>query len=267
MTEVIAPSRRLLPSRRLGLPTGNRRVPEANATVVGRADLTPAVATFTIRPDDRLPPFAAGQYFSLGLPVESRLLQRPYSAASTAVDDAVELVIRLVPGGELTPRLWRQGPGDRVHLGPPKGLFRLADDDPRPHLLLATGTGIAPLVAMTAELATRPAPPTTLVVHGVAYEAELAMRERVERTARQAPWLRYAPSVSRPLDPMNARWNGLVGRIDTSLPAILEQTGIKPATAVAYVCGNPSAIMAIREALSNLGMPNNAVFSEAYWSG
>ena len=53
-----------------------------------------------IRPDEPVPPFVPGQYFALGLRVDDRLLQRPYSTASLPpASDGLEFLVRLVPGG------------------------------------------------------------------------------------------------------------------------------------------------------------------------
>jgi ferredoxin-NADP reductase len=53
-----------------------------NATLVERHDLTGSIARFRIRPDEVAPAVEPGQYFALGLPVDRRLLQRPYSTAT-----------------------------------------------------------------------------------------------------------------------------------------------------------------------------------------
>lgn len=265
MTSALAPSRRALPARQLGAPLRPAPTLGPNATIVERRDPAPSVALFSIRPDAGVPAFSPGQYFSLGLPLAGQLIQRPYSAASTAGDDTIDFVIRLVDGGAFTPRLFGLQPGDRVRIGPPKGLFRLGEHDDRAHLLIATGTGIAPLASMAAALRARSAPPRTVVVHGVARADELALRDRLEAWASPGTWLSYRPVVSRAGHPANADWPGPTGRIDAVLPAVLADLGLDPRGAVAYVCGNPGAIGAVARALSELAMPAAAIVTEAYW--
>jgi CDP-4-dehydro-6-deoxyglucose reductase len=91
--------------------------------------------------------FTPGQYVRIGYEDEE---PRVYSVASSPNEDAVELCIRRVPGGELTPvlcdevtvgdELFVRGPyGDELELGEP------ADTDP---VFVATGTGVAPLRSM-----------------------------------------------------------------------------------------------------------------------
>jgi ferredoxin--NADP+ reductase len=239
----------------------------ANATIAWRDDLTATVARFGIRPDDGVPAFQAGQYAALSLVIGGRVVQRPYSAAtaSTAAaapaDAEVEFLIRLVTGGALTPALWRARPGDRVRLGRPKGLFLLTPDDARCHLLLATGTGVAPLVAMATVLRSRgPVPPRIVLIHGVREADELAYRDRLEAWARADPRIHYLPVVSGAGD-----WPGRRGRIDAALPSIVDELAVDPAGAVAYLCGSPGMIEGVSAVLGDLGLAPAAIRSERYW--
>ncbi|HYL39991.1 MAG TPA: FAD-binding oxidoreductase [Candidatus Binatus sp.] len=252
-----APSRRLLPARRLGTPS-------PNATVVRRIDLGPTMARFALDPDEEPQPIRPGQYVAIGLERDGRIIQRPYSVASSAAEAWLDFAIRLVPGGALTPALWRLGPGDRVRIGPPRGLFGLSEGDPRTHLLLATGTGIAPLVAMARSLHASAAPPRTVIVHGVARVEELAYAAELGAWAGGHAGWRYVPAISRPTDPSNVAWRGPVGRLDVVVPAVLDDLRLDPSDAVAYVCGSPDMIHGLSRGLVALGMPASAVRSEAY---
>ncbi len=251
---------------------------EPNATLADRHDLTGSVARFTIRPDDGVPPFEPGQYFALGLTVDGKPLLRPYSTASARGETSqLEFLIRLVPDGAFTTRLWALGVGDRLRIGRPKGLFTLRPDDPRTHLFIATGTGLAPFLSMVetlvredAERAGRPgrtpaAAPRAIVVHGVAYVPELAYRDRLERLEALGVGVRYVPALSRPGHPANDGWTGLTGRIDAALGPVFEDHGIDPADTVAYLCGNPEMIAAAERTLTERGLAAEAIVSEHYW--
>lgn len=257
MTASLAPSRRLLPARRLGTPP-------PNATLVARSDLSPTMATFAVLPDGGVPAFSPGQYFALGLAIDRHLVQRPYSASSAAADPTLEFAVRLVPHGALTPRLWQLRPGDRLRVGPPRGLFGLLDGDTRTHLLLGTGTGVAPLVAMARSLAARPRPPRTVVVHGAARADELAFGPRLAGWAATTPGWRYEPAVSRPAEPPNAGWHGRVGRVDAAVGSLVGELAVDPTDCVAYVCGNPEMTVSVTEGLIGLGLPSEAIRAEPY---
>ena len=241
---------------------------------MSRIDLTETVARFTLRPDAGALPFEPGQYFALGLVVDGRLVQRPYSTASAAGPGRdLEFLVRLVDGGTFTPRLWALRLGARLRLGRAKGLFTLRPGDPRAHLFIATGTGIAPLVSMlealAADEAARPRndddTPRAVVIHGVARVGELAYRDRIEGMAGGQTRIRYSPLISRPTHPDNARWTGLTGRIDARLDELCDVHGLAPADSVAYLCGNPAVIAATELILARRGFARDAIVSEQYW--
>lgn len=243
-----------------------------NATLVRRIDLTAAVARFIVRPDQGVPAFAPGQYFALGLTLDGRVLQRPYSAASPPGSGRhLEFLIRRVPGGRLTPALWELGEGARLRLGRPKGLFGLDAGDHRNHLFVATGTGLAPALSMLGSLrasvdSATSTPWRAVVVHGTSTVRELAYRDRLERWARADPRVAYVPVVSRPGHPANAGWNGATGRVDGLIGAVCERYGLGAAGTVAYVCGNPDAIVAVTRALMARGFTAGEIVTEQYWT-
>jgi ferredoxin-NADP reductase len=261
---IASPRRPLPPPRRLD-PAAHA----ANATIVEREDVTPSIARLRVRPDGGVPAFEPGQYLALGITVDERLLQRPYSTASPRGDqDEFEFLVRLVPNGELTPRLWELRTGARLRMGRPKGLFVPDPDDPRRPVYIATGTGIAPLLSMLEtrlrEVPDGPAHRRPIVIHGVARAAELAYRDRLEALAARGRVV-YVPAVSRPADPANAGWNGATGRVHTLVASVLAEHGVDRSQTVAFLCGNPAMVDAVDVALRTLGMPPEAVRSEAYW--
>lgn len=239
---------------------------EANATLVARDDLSDAMSLLRVRPDEGVPQFRPGQYFALGLWVEGRLVQRPYSAASwSATAGELEFLVRLVPGGELTPHLWTLSESARLRIGPPKGLFGLVPDDERTHLFISTGTGLAPFVAMVDQLRQRRRPPRVVLVHGASHVAELAFRDRLEAQDGLAS-IRYVPAISRPDDPRNAGWPGATGRLETVVPDVWEHLRLDASATVAYLCGSPGMIESGRRVLVAHGMALGSIGSEEYWS-
>ena len=218
-----------------------------------------------MRPDDGPRSFAPGQYFSLGLEIDGRIVRRPYSTASAPGSMELEFLIRRVEAGVFTPVLWATRAGDRLSLGRAKGVFTLAPDDERQPVLIATGTGLAPFVAMVRAGAGRPDPAPAVVVHGVAHAGELAYHDELSALAA-AGRIAYLPVVSRPAHPANTGWTGPVGRVPDTLAAIVARGTFDPAACVAYLCGNPGMIGAAGAVLESLGVPPEAIITERYWA-
>jgi ferredoxin--NADP+ reductase len=242
--------------------------PRYNARLVRRLDLTGSLAVFWVAPDDGPARFEAGQYFALGVEVAGTLVQRPYSAASSPRSraGAYEFYVRLVTGGVFTPLLWRLESGHRLSLGRPKGRFVLTADADRTHLLIATGTGVAPFVSMLRTLRADRIRRRAVVLHGASYVADLGYRAELEAyQGAGADPLRYVPTISRPWAPENAAWNGRTGRVETLLPAVYDELGLRPESAVAYLCGNPEMVARVEAYLRGRGCAPADIKKELYW--
>lgn len=242
-----------------------RRAPaEPNATLVRRESLTESIALFHVRPDGGPVAFDAGQYMSIGLPQADGLLQRPYSPANPPGGADLELLVRRVPDGQLTPLLWELPLGTRLRVGRAKGLFRLIPDDRRHHLFVATGTGLAPMISMIATLLARPTPPPVTLLHGVRYLDELAYRERIGAWERRGQ-VRFAAAVSRP-PALHARDDAMLqGRLPDLMPTLWRFLGAEPASTVAYLCGNPAVVQRVGDFLEDAGVAADGVRREEYW--
>ena len=134
--------------------------------------------------------FEPGQYLTIGVVVDGKLLQRPYSVASApqvSGTDGYEFYVRLVPVIRFTTALWRLPIGHRMRMIGPKGKFLLEPDDERAHLYVSTGTGIAPFISMIRDTMLRgDRRRRRSSLHGCSFADELGYRD-VPRGARARP--------------------------------------------------------------------------------
>lgn len=233
----------------------SRPAPAANATLVGRDDITATLAVFVIELDQPLAGWRPGQYVSLCVEVAGELIQRPYSIVSCgAAGTRLELFVRRLPNGRLSNLLWSLSPGDRLVVGPPRGLFTLDSDDRRPRVMVGTGTGVAPLVAML-DAATHGGDHTrSVLIQGASFAGELAFGERIRSWVDAGLPLDYRPTVSRPHELRNAGWVGRTGRADSQLSGLLDEwRWLRAGGSVAYVCGNPEMVAACSSLLREAG--------------
>ncbi len=234
-------------------PRPARAAAAANSTLIARIDFTDSLAGFHFLLDTPLAPFLPGQYVSIGVADGAGLAQRPYSVVSLdASRRRVELFIRRIPGGSLSGRLWALPVGARVRVGPARGLFTLDPRDER-RLFVATGTGLAPFLAMLqASLATADGIRTTLI-HGASHADELTHADRIGGWFAAGLALDYRPTISRPAEPRNADWAGLTGRAETQLESLLAAGELAIGATRAYLCGNPLMIAACSRLLTEAG--------------
>ncbi|ASW55114.1 globin domain-containing protein [Plantactinospora sp. KBS50] len=168
--------------------------------VLGHERRTFDVAVLTLRPSYLLP-FTPGQ--SVGVSVPTARSWRYYSPANAArPDGTLELHVRAVAGGVVSSRLvYGLAVGDQVHLSSPVGdrllLDRAGGGD---LLLLAGGTGWAPLKALVEQVAAEDRDRRVHLYVGARSPLELYDGEALDKLAASHPWLtvRYALGGGEP---------------------------------------------------------------------
>jgi ferredoxin--NADP+ reductase len=240
-----------------------------NARLVRREDATESLASIWVRFDGEPTPFEPGQYMTIGVMVDGKLVQRPYSVASPpsrAGDDGYEFYVRLVQGGTFTPILWQLPVGHGMRMIGPKGKFMLRPNDDRTHVFISSGTGNAPFISMMRQLLLDGRPRPAIMLNGVSHAHELGYRDLLEGWQASGEYpVTFVPTVSRPNDPLNASWMGRTGRVETILGPVLDEMGLSPANSIAYICGNPDMIVSAEETLLGRGYPEDQVHKELYW--
>lgn len=255
---------------------------EYNATVIERTDITPDLMILRLQTDGKQPSFTAGQYIVLGLKAvdpetgQERMIQRAYSIASpSTTTDHLEFYLSLVPGGQLTPKLFTLEKMDRLYVAPKAvGLFTLDRIPEGIHaLLVATGTGLAPYMSMVRSQLVCGGARKFVVLHGARHSWDLGYRDQLEELSRQCTNLIYLPAITRPKE--DTAWNGLTGYLQEVLVSgVIEQkTGLKltPQHFHVFLCGNPAMIEASRERLLPLGFTpdqgrvSGSLHTEEYW--
>lgn len=257
---------RPLPARPLPLSTAvARSAGAANATLVARRDVGRSAALFALWLDAPLVAYQSGQYVAVGLPVAGDLVQRPYSIVSASAEGRrIELFVRLVPGGALSPSLLRRDQGARLRVGPPRGMFTLEIGDRRPRLLVGAGTGVAPLLAMLEDSTVRADGVPATLVHGVSHADELVFDNRLVAWRERGLALDYRPTVSRPLEPRSEGWSGRCGRAEVQLAAVVSEHDFEPDNVVAYLCGSPAMVEQASFVLADAGVPRSAIRVERF---
>jgi len=239
-----------------------------NAILTRRVDQTESLAFFWVAYTGEPVAFEPGQYLTIGVESNGKLVQRPYSVASSPREtaDGYEFYVRLVNGGTFTPLLWRLPEGHGMSMKGPKGKFVLEPQDDRTHVYISTGTGIAPFVSMMQTTRIDGDPRRTVVLHGVSYESDLGYRELLEgwQASGEYPTV-YIATVSRPNAPENAGWTGRAGRVEAIVDDVYDELCLTTDDSIAYICGNPDMILAVEQTLLARGFSEPQIRKELYW--
>jgi len=240
-----------------------------NARLIKRVDHTSDLATFWVKFDGEPTHFDPGQYMTIGVYADEKIVQRPYSVASppeVADSEGYEFYVRLVPIMRFTTLLWRLPLGQGMRMIGPKGRFMLEPDDKRTHLFVSTGTGIAPFIAMMRQHLIEGAPRRVVMLNGSSYVDELGYRDMLEAWQADGTYpLTYVPTISRASDPRNAGWDGRTGRVESTVLDVVRDLELRPEETVVYICGNPDMIINVEELLMGAGFPEFHVKKELYW--
>ena len=203
--------------------------------------------------------FYAGQYVNLTVPGTTH--QRAYSMASPPEDDAaLEFLVRLIDGGAMSDflraALQSEPPaGTVIALKGPHGVF-YRRESLAPLLLIAGGTGLAPMLSMLRQLARRGASRRRITLcFGVTAPRDLFGLDALAGLADRLPGLERRLAMLRP----EASWTGAAGLVTD----LLEPADIG-ASPDAYLCGPPPMIAAARAKLAALGQPPARIFAEEF---
>jgi phenol hydroxylase P5 protein len=229
-------------------------VRDYTGTVERLEDAARGVRRLVIRLERPLP-FNPGQYVLLDVPAGEK---RPYSLASSPADGSrIELHIKRSPSGIATDG-WvfkDLAVGDAVSLSGPYGRFSFRPARTQPVLLLAGGTGLAPMKSMLAHIAETGSGHEVVLYHGVATRADLYEHEWLERLAAENPWFTYRPALSR------EAWGGRTGRV----PAQLAEDYPKASGHVAYICGSPDFVTDTMKALMKARLFPRDIYREDFF--
>jgi CDP-4-dehydro-6-deoxyglucose reductase len=196
--------------------------------------------------------FLAGQYIDFLLKEGKRrsfsLATRPETAGVTAL----EIHVRHVPGGQFTDHVFEKlKVRDLLRFEGPLGSFYLREDSTKPIVMLASGTGFAPIKSIV-ELALEKkiARPITLYWGGRLkrdlYQLELA---------RSWPHVKFIPVLS------DEKWEGRTGFVHRAvMEDFPDMSGVQ-----VYACGAPIVVESARRDFSaQCKLPPDEFFADSF---
>lgn len=224
--------------------------------VVAQDRLTPDIRCLSVALDEPLP-YRGGQYALIGL-ASLPGVSRSYSFASAAQPDGpVRFFVRKVPGGVFSTHVNDHDlRGDAVTVEGPHGDFWLRPSG-APMLLVAGGSGLAPVLALLQEAAAAGVARSVTLLFGARTPEDLFALDEIQTLARD--WrgsLRFVPVLSEV--PPGAAWSGARGRVTEHIAGLLEEG------AHAYLCGPPAMIDAAVAVLEQRGVRREHIHADRF---
>jgi len=217
--------------------------------------------------------YRAGQYLEFIL---KNNVRRSYSIATAPhADEPIALHIRHMPGGQFTDSLFG-GAGtavkerDILRFEGPLGTFFLREENTQPIVLLASGTGFAPIKAIAEHILHRrlagradgdPPPCAVRLYWGCRARKDLYLHELPQRWAEEQPDFSYVPVLSDALP--EDGWSGRTGLVHRAVMADLpDLSGYQ-----VYACGVPIMVdSARRDFVQQCGLAEDHFYADAFTS-
>lgn len=196
-----------------------------------------------------------GQYLDVLLDDGRR---RAFSIANAPHDDdTIELHVRRVAGGGFTTAVFdRLKPGALLRVEGPLGTFVPREDSERPMLLMAGGTGFAPIKALVEHFLHLGARRPMTLYWGARGAADLYLRGLPERWARDVPGFRFVPVLSDD------------GSADAARRGLVHEALLDDHPDLAgfdlYMSGPPTMIDAGRRAFADAGLPEDHLYYDSF---
>ena len=264
LTCCAAPQTDCVVQQRVVPGAGEFAIQKMPARVISITRAAPDVAVLRVQlPANVAFKYRAGQYVEFILRDGAR---RSYSMANAphnlGATPAIELHVRHMPGGRFTDHVFgAMKEKEILRLEGPFGSFFLREDSDRPIVLLASGTGFAPIKAIVEHMQhkgiTRPA----VLYWGCRKRADLYQHDWVEQAVQTLPTLRYVPVLSEP--GADDGWTGRTGFVHQ---AVMEDWPDLSGHQV-YACGTPLMVEAAqRDFVQRCGLPAEEFYADSFTS-
>ncbi|MET3130894.1 CDP-4-dehydro-6-deoxyglucose reductase [Oxalobacteraceae bacterium GrIS 1.11] len=215
------------------------------------------VLTLQLPASERLQ-YRAGQYIEFMLRDGKR---RSYSMANApSLDGPLTLHIRHMAGGLFTEQVFgTMKERDILRFEGPLGTFFLREDSDKPIVLLASGTGFAPIKAIVEHMIALKSPRAMVLYWGGRRPQDLYMDQLCRRWAQELPNFSYVPVVSDALP--EDQWPGRAGFVHQAVMADLpDLSGYQ-----VYACGAPIVVdSAKRDFVQSCKLPEDEFYADAF---
>ncbi len=251
---------------KIEIPEELFNVREYEAKVESIVDMTPTIKKLRLRlKEGEEINFKPGQYVQLKAPPiykgNDEEVYRAYSIASPPSEKSyIDLIIGYVPGGICTTYVHQfLKEGDTVNINGPYGHFYYQDHPDNEMVLVAVGTGMAPILSILYHMKENNIERKAKFYFGARTPEDLFLVDEMKEFEEILYDFEFVPTLSRALDEHN--WTGeRGGRVNVVLDKHIE----KPEDKEAYLCGSAGMIDSVVQVLIEKGIIEEAIYYDKF---
>lgn len=215
--------------------------------------------------------FLPGQYVNIAVPgtgtvdsvpgsdTGSGAATRSYSFSNAPDDARLTFLIKLTPGGAMSTYLTeRAAVGDTLTFTGPHGSFFLRAAD-RPILLLAGGTGLAPILSILRRLRDDGSHRRAHLIYGASTDDDVVALDELTQLAADLPGFSWDYCVA---DPASSAPNK--GPDKAYVTSLIEPAHLYNGDVAIYLCGPPPMVEAVRKHVAGSGIEPSGFFYEKF---
>ena len=204
--------------------------------------------------------FIPGQFITISINVNDKLVRRPYSIASKPKLGSLDLCIKILPNGKTTPTINQIKIGDEIEAVGPLGGFTIQKKSMnKPIVLISTGTGITPFRSMAHHFLENNFKNKLLVLTGYRHGKNCLYENEFKILQSKYDNFSYHRILSRPeSEEENQTTHQEIGHVQK----LVEKYLIDDADY--YICGLKEMVLSVKELLLEKGIPNENIFFERY---
>ncbi len=238
-------------------------VKEYDTKVISVEQMTPTIKKLRFElPEGEICNFKPGQYVQLKAPAyegNDEEVYRAYSIASSANDKGhIELLIGYTGGIATTYVHYHLNENDTVNINGPYGDFYYNEDDGGDMILVAAGTGMAPILSILYHMRDNDIKRKARFFFGAKTPEDLFLVDELKELEDQLYDFKFMPTLSRTTEEMG--WEGDTGRVNNSIEKYVEENG----NYTAYLCGSPVMIDSIVESLNAKGIDDSKIYFDKF---
>ncbi len=225
------------------------------ATVTAVERLAEGAFALSVELDDRdALAFLPGQYVNIAVPGTDQT--RSYSFSTGADSRYLSFLIKYASGGAMSEYLaQRCAVGDRLELTGPMGSFFLRESS-RPLLLLAGGTGLAPVLSILETLAAAGTTDRPVhLIYGTSFDTDVVYTDLLDEFTTRIPGMTWDLVVA---DPATTHPNS------GYVTGLIRPEHLHDGTTDIYLCGPPPMVEAVRGFLDDEGLQVTHFYYEKF---